>query len=264
MNFQVRLQFRRLATLLHAQAQVAGGLGHAATVGALRELVVKKFLRPHLPETIAIYSGIIIDSKGNQSRQQDIVLVDKAFPTISVGSEDGVALIIAESVLATIEVKSKLDTSELLGTMESIAQTRSLHRSGDLFYSKLGAEMTMQMMPILAYIFAFDGISLPTLVVAMGDFCSKHADGGIGPEAVCVLSHGAILRESLMPTVRADRENPKKSTVTLPPVSGGINCTSFDLKDDGLLKFYSRLRNDVVGLKVINHDLDPYFEDLDL
>ena len=79
-----------------------------------------------------------------------------------------------------------------------------------------------------------------------------------------MLSHGAILRESLMPTVRADRENPKNSRVSLSPLSRGINCTSFDLKDDGLLKFYSRLRNDVVGLKVVNHDLDLYFEDLDL
>jgi hypothetical protein len=42
MNQLVRLQFRRLADLLAAQAAVAGGLGHAATVGVLRELIGDK------------------------------------------------------------------------------------------------------------------------------------------------------------------------------------------------------------------------------
>ncbi|CAN7667470.1 hypothetical protein LJR118_005378 [Acidovorax sp. LjRoot118] len=259
MNLRVRLQFKRLAALLQAQAAVAGGLGHAATVGALREVVVRNFLRPHLPETIGIHSGIIIDAQGHESRQQDIILVDRSFPTISVGADDGVALIVAESVLATIEVKSRLDSAELRTSMESIAQTRRMSRSGELFYSKLGAEVRGPMQPILAYIFAFDGIALSTLQARMVDFCTEQSDGGIGPEAICVLPHGAILRAALMPTVRMGQGEPKKSILTLPPGPGGMGCTSYELKEDALLKFYSRLRDDVVGLKVLNYDLDPYF-----
>ena len=258
-NITVRFQFRNLVRALQADAAVAGGIEDAVTVGSLREAVVKRFLRPHLPETISILSGIIIDSNGNKSRQQDIVLVDRSFPTISVGSE-GVALIVAESVLATIEVKSCLDSAALHTTLESIAVTRSLRRSGEIFYSKRGCELRTRMLPILAYVVAFEGATLPMLTTRMGEFCASRQDGGIGPEAILVLSRGVILRESLMVTVRADPSDRVNSIAKLPPVMRQVECKAYELKQDGLLKFYSRLRDDVCDLKIISYDLDPYFD----
>lgn len=259
LNLDVRFQFRRLAASLKADADVAGGIGHSATVGTLRELVVARFLKPHLPRTIGIRSGVIIDSTGQRSRQQDIVLVAEEFPVISVGHES-TALIVAESVLATIEIKTHLDGGELNSTLESIAITKKLFRSGDLHYSKRGAEMTYKMMPILNYVFAFDGAHLQTLSQHLVDFGALHKDGGMSPEAICVLAKGVLLREQLVPTPRADAENPGQTRIALPPFFRRLNIEGIPLKEDGLLKFYSRLRDDVFPLRVVNYDLDPYYD----
>ncbi len=259
MNLDVRFQFRRLAASLKADADVAGGIGHSATVGTLRELVVARFLKPHLPRTIGIRSGVIIDSTGKRSKQQDIVLVADEFPVISVGHES-TALIVAESVLATIEIKTHLDGSELISTLESIALTKSLFRSGELHYAKRGAEMTYRMVPILSYVFAFDGAHLQTLGQHMVDFCSSRSDGGLSPEVVCVLSKGVVDREQLVPTPRADPQRPGHTRMSLPPVNRPLRVDVVPLKEDALLKFYSRLRDDVFPLSVVHYDLDPYYD----
>src|SRR5437763_16758371 len=109
---EVRDQFRKIARSLAAQAEVAGGSGHSGTTGRIRELIIQKFLRPHLPKELEIRSGVIIDSTGQRSGQQDCVILDTRMPLVDIGS-DAEALLIAESVLATIEVKSFLNKQEL-------------------------------------------------------------------------------------------------------------------------------------------------------
>jgi hypothetical protein len=84
---------------------------------------------------MAVKAGVIVDSAGNKSRQQDCVLVDTRLPLIDIGSEKDV-VILAESVLATIEIKSYLDSKELESTLESVATTRRLARHGQQIYSK--------------------------------------------------------------------------------------------------------------------------------
>ena len=256
MTPNVRLQFRKLANVLAAEAAVAGGTGHSATSGRLRELIVQRFLRPHLPGTIEVRSGVILDSRGNQSRQQDIILVDARHPTVSVGS-DNEALIIAESVLATIEVKTFLSVAELASTLESISVTKNLHRSGQLRYQKRGVEITTNAQPILTYVFAFDGANLNGLLNHIGAYCIEKSDGGLAPEAICLLTKGTILRASTMPIVKA-AENGKETNATLPSLTG-VECTATPLTKDALYSFYGRLYDDVVPLQLIHYDLDPYF-----
>jgi len=200
---------------------------------------------------------VIIDSKGSKSRQQDIILVDAGFPTISVGGERE-ALVIAESVIATIEVKTNLTAAELQSTLEAVTVTKRLFRSGELCYSKRGAEMRFPPHPILSYVFAFDGATLDTLTRVMFDYCTEENDGGLAPEGICVLTRGTILRASLMPTVKA-AENKKDTVVKLPKL-GGVDVTYLPEPKDALLRFYGRLRDEATPLKLINYDLDPYFD----
>jgi len=53
-----------------------------------------------------------MDAERNQSRQQDCVIVDTRLPLIDIGSDTD-SIFVAESVVATIEIKSSLGTSEL-------------------------------------------------------------------------------------------------------------------------------------------------------
>jgi hypothetical protein len=250
---EVKLQFRRISKALAAQAEVAGGTGHASTTGKMRELLIQRFLKPHLPRTFEIRSGIIVDSKGKKSKQQDIVIVDTRLPVIDIGS-DNEAILIAESVVATIEVKSHLGTSEIEDSLESIALTKRLTRCGEQMYKKGGVEIrTPNPHPILSYLFAYDGLNLETLLEKVANFAYSKNDGGIGPEAVCVLSKGVLLRSQLMPVV-------KGQNVILPPLKD-MKMESQNLEKDALFAFYRRFIDDVMPLQMINIDLDGYYND---
>jgi len=252
----IKLQFRRIANSLEAAAAVAGGTGHAVTTGRLRELIIHQFLQPHLPRNIEVRSGVIIDASGNRSKQQDCVLVDTRLPLIDVGSKTD-ALLLAESVVATIEIKSHLDTDEVNSTIESISQTNKLVRNGTQVYRKGGVEIKLpKPNPILSYVFAYDSISLEALMAAISAAAHAKSDGACAPDAICILKKGILMRSQLMPVVTG-------SNVMLPSLKD-TTLTSKSLAKDALLAFYRRLVDDVLPLRMDNIDLDGYYSGDDL
>lgn len=253
---EIKLQFRRIANALAATAEVAGGTGHAVTTGRLREVLVQQFLRPHLPKTLEVRSGVIVDATGAKSKQQDCVLVDTRLPLIDVGSNTD-ALLVAESVVATVEVKSYLSAEELNSTIEAISQTIRLARSGTQVYRKGPVEMRLpKPNPILTYIFSYDGASLETLVQTIAKAANERNDGGVSPDAICVLKKGVLLRSPLMPVVDG-------SNVRLPSLKE-TTLIAQPLVKDALLAFYRRLIDDVMPLRMENIDLDGYYSHGDL
>jgi len=243
--------------MIAAQAAIAGGTGHCVTTGKIREIIAHKFLRPHLPTNIDIKSGVIIDQNGNRSAQQDCVLLDNRLPLVDVGS-DFDALLIAESVIATIEIKSDLNKSELLTSLESSALTKSLIRTGGQEYRKVSAKIIIpNALPILTYIFAYDGMNLDTAFQHVHDFAVEKQDGRLVPEAICILKKGVLVRSPMMPTV-------VNNNVTLPRADGSLDLSSKPYAKDALLAFYRRLIDDVIPVRLVNYDFDGYYSESEL
>ncbi len=94
-------------------------LEHNVVKGQLRELFISDVIKPFLPFQFDIGTGIIINQKGEQSKQTDLIIYDKRIlpPFIK---EQNLGLYPIECVLATIEVKSKLTSKELLETDEKV------------------------------------------------------------------------------------------------------------------------------------------------
>src|SRR5687768_2787357 len=160
---EVREHFRKIARTLHAKSDQAGSIEHNASIGSLREDIIATFLKPLLPRHFEVLCGRIIDSNGAKSSQQDCLVVDTRMPLIDVGSRDMV-LAIAESVVATVEVKSYLNKAELIKSLTAADSTNSLRRRGRLHYKKGPVEFVFpEPLPIFTYIFAFDGDSPATL-----------------------------------------------------------------------------------------------------
>ena len=88
------------------------GLLHDLTKGELKELFVSKVLKSFLTSQFGIGSGIILNRAGKQSRQMDVVIYDNwiILPFIQ---EQNIGVYPAESVIATIEVKTTLDKGAL-------------------------------------------------------------------------------------------------------------------------------------------------------
>ena len=74
--------------LLSELAQARAGLTHAGSKGTANEEAVTRLLREHLPDSIGITSGQIIDTRGNSSKQIDIILYDASRAPIIYTSAD--------------------------------------------------------------------------------------------------------------------------------------------------------------------------------
>lgn len=108
-------------------AQHLGGLGLPnAVVGNERETLLREFLQKVFPSHFRFTSGAITDAEGRLSGQVDIAIEYPFIPSFPMpGSHD--RLLLAESVLAAIEVKSNL-TSQWDQVTETVLKVKQLTR----------------------------------------------------------------------------------------------------------------------------------------
>jgi hypothetical protein len=204
---------KRLEKVLLAQRDVSAIIQHTGEIGTAREFFVESILKRFLPANIVIGRGEIVDGEGGRSRQQDLLLYRSNFPVID--SLAGAHIYLAEGVLATIEVKSRLDGEEVIRATQNIASVRSLKLSmvglgkaetveggpltlDDLRKENVAARIMAGRDPmpgtdpllvpaeerIWTYVFAFDGVGHDTL---MGHADTNGWLKGAGPDCLCVL-----------------------------------------------------------------------------
>jgi hypothetical protein len=142
-------------------AKTPANSGHSLHKGTPREAFIKEFLVDHLSERVAIGTGEIIDANskpGEQRNQIDIVIYKRDYPRIHFGG--GIKGFLAESVVATIEVKSSLTKDELRDTMKAARVLKGLQRN-------VVTSFTAGYQPpsILSYVVAYDGpVSMSTVL----------------------------------------------------------------------------------------------------
>lgn len=138
---------------LLATAKVPANSGHSIHKGTPRESFITTFLKDHLGEHLGIGTGEVIDasSKPGEPRNQfDIVIYRKDYPRLSFGG--GINAFLAESVVATISVKSTLSQEEFESDMRAAARLKSLNRSVIKSFSAGYVPPS-----ILSYVVAYDG-----------------------------------------------------------------------------------------------------------
>ncbi len=118
---------------------------------AARNTFVRMVLEPFLPASYTVGSGKVIDAAGNISLPQDIVIYRSDYPQFNMpGSHD---VFIYESVLATIQVRSKLVRKTFFSAMDQCASLGTLSPAIDLKTRRAIAEkMKMQAHPQHQYI----------------------------------------------------------------------------------------------------------------
>ncbi len=101
---------------------------HMGERGRFREFAIEKLLRPHIPNSCGIATGLIFEESGDSSKQMDIVLYDQLFGNILFENGDA-SLFPCESVFGALEVKSKLDSAELDKCIQNAQSLKSLQRT---------------------------------------------------------------------------------------------------------------------------------------
>ena len=139
--------------VLLATSKIPANTGHTLHMGTPRESFISEFLKDHLNEKVAIGTGEVIDANskpGQRRNQHDIVVYKREFPKLNFGG--GINGFLAESVVATIEVKSTLTQTDFQNASRAAKNTKSLSRAnrGGLFSG-------YQPPSILSYVVAYDG-----------------------------------------------------------------------------------------------------------
>lgn len=196
--------------VLLAQSVAAKNAGHPNLRGGPREWFIRDFLTTHLPSTLEIGQGELIDSdsmpappKGSYRPQVDIVLYRRDMPKISYSQDNSAYLV--EGVLATIESKSVLTETELTEACCATNANKSLTKQG---YTGMVVGWTPA--HIVSYVVAFDGPAkmstvagwLPKITSTLGAPTEKLVD------MVVVLGKGVLWQLVSFPQLQVRTSSP--------------------------------------------------------
>jgi hypothetical protein len=138
---------------LLAISRIPANAGHSLHKGTPREAFIREFLENHLNSTVAVGTGEIIDSRSRpnaQRNQFDIVIYKRNYPRLDFGG--GINGFLAESVVATIEVKSTLDRKGIEQAVRAAHAVKALQKNEVKSFS------TGYIPPsILSFVVAYDG-----------------------------------------------------------------------------------------------------------
>lgn len=130
----------RIGRRLVMEFEDAGEAGTPGLIGASREHPARLQLGKLLPAFVSVGSGLLIDSYGGQSKQQDIVIFERDFcPIYSINDTPEATYYPAEAIAAVGEVKSTISKSILFDALDKLKSAKQLRRHSEKENSGLGA-----------------------------------------------------------------------------------------------------------------------------
>lgn len=128
---------------------------HSTTKGDAFEDIWIDYLKAYLPNRYCVDKAIIIDSKGNQSMQIDLVIYDQTY-TPFVFIQKNTKYIPAEGVYAVFEVKSDLNKKYILYAGDKIESVRKLFRTSASIIDRGQKRDPISLTKILGGILSFE------------------------------------------------------------------------------------------------------------
>jgi hypothetical protein len=206
-NRVLRERFLLLQEKLASCLKMDRTIHHQGMKGMASEAGWRDMLAGYLPRRYSVAQAFVIDSRGEQSQQLDLVLHDRQFSPFLFNQNDAL-YIPAESVYAVFEVKQGLDRSTIRYAGEKAASVRNLHRTSAPIPWAGGKAEPRPPIPILAGLLCFDSLWSPPF----GDPLRAALAGLAGPERldlVCALTHGSF-------EVRYPGDNPPEIDLSAP------------------------------------------------
>ncbi len=110
---------------LKSEAELIGlQAKHELYQDSARETFIRVVLEQFLPDSFAVGTGRVIDSEGNKSSEQDIIIYRRSYPQFNLPGGTNVYLL--ESVLATLQVKTKLVRKTFFDALDQCASMAQL------------------------------------------------------------------------------------------------------------------------------------------
>lgn len=171
--------------------KITSHIEHMGLRGASREDALKDCLGKLLPRKYAVGCGTVVDVEGTQSKQQDFFVYDAFSSPIFLQTESSV-VIPAESVYATVEIKSSLCKQALREGVENIQSVKTL----ELHAAHRSADAPDTCCDVFGGIFSYASeTSLKCLAHNLEEVC-RNIPRREQPSVVCVLDRGLIVNIS--------------------------------------------------------------------
>lgn len=128
MTFDGASFIRHVAEGLVHDFQFSQGAGTPGLIGSAKENPARRRLERLMPAGVQVGSGLIVDSYGGVSKQQDIVIYEALCPVFSHNDSPDATFYPVEGVIAVGEVKSILGKGELEDAFEKCVSVKRLRR----------------------------------------------------------------------------------------------------------------------------------------
>jgi len=217
MSFNGREFIDQMGMRLVQEFAFSAGATHPGLIGSAKEHPARIQLEKTMPQGVSVGSGIVVDSYGGISRQQDIVVYESICPIFSYNDTPEATFYPVEGVIACGEVKSTFGKSELVDAFVKSQSVKRLRRHAVKTDDGLGLEPTVsfrnygslncfaaakveefdQTVKSLDQIFTFvlcekfESSPQTTIVNAAAQF--KEVGREFGPNFICSLRDGFIL-----------------------------------------------------------------------
>ncbi len=244
--------FRRISAKLLEDFEISSEINHQGSKGTFRENALKKFLSDaRLPSRYGLGSGEIVGPIQNVSKQSDLIIFDQ-LDGFSFVYDEATQVYPIECVFGVIEVKSTLDKTELVKSLENIKSVKKLTPNDSVSIPMAGGLRMAYKRPLpFGAIFAYNlgGNSLDSLVKNLKEWEQSNPKK-YWPNVIAVLNVGLIFHrgggfESLFSN--GDIENAKSSAY-------------INYGQDTLFKFYAALLDLCAGTKLGDIKLERYFD----
>jgi hypothetical protein len=163
--------YAKVGSVLRGEAGSAAIFPNGTDIGQSRERVYAEFLRLHLPSSCSVsFGGFVFGLDGTESRQVDLLITSDSSPKYDFHNPDGngKTFTCIDGLLAVASIKSNLNSSELVDSLENLA---SLPAKSDV---------TGKVMPLLnvpnysdwpfKIIYASNGANAETIIKSLNDF----------------------------------------------------------------------------------------------
>jgi hypothetical protein len=185
----LRKYFKSTKDKMFADFTLTKGINHNLTKGEIREdSLVIEFLKKYLPKKYSFSPGIIIDSDGVQSSQQDLIIYDDFNSPLlpEIGKNK---IFYPEIVQIIIEVKSSLNSEEIEDSYKKALSVINLKRNYFKFPDRgeMPPNVEYLLQPFFICICYESGISLETAALKMRDL-SNNNNGENAINLICILN----------------------------------------------------------------------------
>lgn len=178
---------------------------HNGLKGEGNEAVIRELIKKFIPKKYGVDSGVIIDRKGNQSKQCDIIIYDNYYYP-EIFSFSNIHLYPVDLVYALIEVKTTLNPSQAKLAIENIKSTKQLDFIKDFFRinpidpidfsdEKAVLWQNESTTPPLGLIFAYQSATSNFETLANWFEIENNEKKTLYPSHVFCLDHGIVLTQ---------------------------------------------------------------------